>query len=300
MFPKGKTSRFALGEGLSGNLVTAFFEDREGSIWVGTTNGLDRFREPAVSTLSAHQGLRSPVWSVLPAHDGSLWIGYFDGLQRWSQGQLTIYHSASSSEKQFGDDLAPVNGFVREMTAPGLPDDYIGSLFEDRRGRVWVTTGKGVAWFENGKFIREPAACLPALQTPSSLMRTTVSGSAIPRHGLFHVAHGTVVQSIPWPWSSSGTDPRLSAVVPDSAQGGLWLGTVNAGIGHFKDGQVSTWLGSKDGLGADLVWNLHVDHEGTLWAATEGGLSRITGRACLNAHDQERFALQRGSLGDRG
>ena len=160
------------------------------------------------------------------------------------------------------------------MTAPGLPDDYIGSLFEDRRGRVWVTTRKGVAWFENDKFIR--ASGLPD-GSANAIIADDDDGVWIsyPGHGLFHVAHGRVVQSIPWPWSSQGTDPRLSAAVPDSAQGELWIGTVNAGIGHFKDGQVSKWLGSKDGLGADLVWNLHVDREGTLWAATEGGLSRV-------------------------
>ena len=34
-------------------------------------------------------------------------------------------------------------------------------------------------------------------------------------------------------------------------------------------------FGSKDGLGADLVWNLLLDRGGALWAATDGGLSRI-------------------------
>ena len=272
---QGTTSRFALGEGLSGNLVTAFFEDREGSIWVGTTNGLDRFREPAVSTLSAYQGLRSPVWSVLPAQDGSLWIGSYDGLQRWNRGQRSIYRVTGSSAKQSGDERpSPVNGNVREIPAPGLPDNYIGSLFEDRRGRVWVTTRKGVAWFENNKFIR--ASGLPD-GSANAVIADDDDGVWIsyPGHGLFHVADGRVVQSLPWPWTSQGTDPRLSAAVPGSAPGELWIGTVTAGVTHFKDGQVSTWLGSKDGLGADLVWNLHVDREGTLWAATEGGLSRI-------------------------
>jgi len=272
---QGTTSRFALGEGLSGNLVTAFFEDREGSIWVGTTNGLDRFREPAVSTLSAYQGLRSPVWSVLPAHDGSLWIGSFDGLQRWNRGQLTIYRATGSSAKQsVGERRGAVNGTVREITAPGLPDDYTGSLFEDQRGRVWVTTSKGVAWFENGSFSRVSGV---PVGSANAVIADEGDGVWIsyPGHGLFHVVNGTVVRSIPWPWSSQGTDPRLSAAVPSSAQGGLWIGTLTAGIGHFKDGQVSTWLGSKDGLGADLVWNLHLDREGTLWAATEGGLSAV-------------------------
>ena len=47
-------------DGLSSDFVLAFFEDREGNIWVGTTNGLDRFRESVVSTISASQGLSTP------------------------------------------------------------------------------------------------------------------------------------------------------------------------------------------------------------------------------------------------
>jgi len=270
---QGKTSRFALGEGLSGNLVTAFFEDREGSIWVGTTNGLDRFREPAVSTLSAHQSLPSPVWSVLPARNGSLWIGGFDGLSRWKQGQLTRYRSAAASREQLRGQPGAVN-FVRTITDPGLPDNYIGSFYEDRGGRVWVTTAKGVARFENGRFT--PVNGLPD-GSANSVIADEDDGVWIsyPAHGLFHLVHGKVVESIRWPWSGQGKDPRLSAVVPDPSKRGFWLGTVYAGIAYFKGGQVTTWLGSKDGLGADLVWNLDVDHEGTLWAATEGGLSRI-------------------------
>jgi len=271
---QGKTSRFALGEGLSGNLVTAFFEDREGSIWVGTTNGLDRFREPAVATISAYQGLRSPVWSVLPARDSSVWIGSFDGLQRWNEGQLTIYLSAGVSGKQVVGQPRAINGVVREITDPELPDNYIGSLYEDQRGRVWVTTSKGVVWFDNGRVTR--VSGLP-LGSANAIIADEGDGVWIsyPSNGLFHVAHGEVVQSVPWPWSDKGDDPRLSAVVPDSAKGGLWLGSARLGIAHFKDGQLSAWLGSKDGLGADLIWNLYVDHEGTLWAATEGGLSRV-------------------------
>ena len=273
---QGKTSRFALGEGLSGNLVTAFFEDREGSIWIGTTNGLDRFRAPAVVTISAYQGLRSPVWSVLPVRDGSVWIGSFDGLQRWNQGQLTIYLSSRVSEKQFGQPGA-VNGVVREITEPGLPDNYIGSLYEDQRGRVWVTTSKGVVWFENGRSTRVDG--LPA-GSANAIIPDESDGVWIsyPSNGLFHVVEGKVVQSVPWPWSGHGEEPRLSAVVPEPSKGGLWLGSARLGIAYFMGGQLSPWLGSKHGLGADLVWNLYVDHEGTLWAATEGGLSRVRDR----------------------
>ena len=96
-----------------------------------------------------------------------------------------------------------------------------------------------------------------------------------PGSGLFHVVEGNVVESVPWPWSARGPDPRLSAVVSDPLTGGLWLGFLHGGVAYFKDGQVGTSLGRKEGLGSDTVWNLLIDHEGTLWAATEGGLSRI-------------------------
>src|SRR5262249_14195853 len=54
---RGRTDVYAEADGLSGDNVTALFEDREGSIWAVTANGLDRFREFAVSTFSERQGL---------------------------------------------------------------------------------------------------------------------------------------------------------------------------------------------------------------------------------------------------
>ncbi|MBV9038474.1 MAG: hypothetical protein JO182_28560, partial [Acidobacteriaceae bacterium] len=61
-----KTSRFAQGDGLSGDRVLSLFEDREGNVWVGTADGLDCFREFAVPSISAKQGLSSPnIMAVL-------------------------------------------------------------------------------------------------------------------------------------------------------------------------------------------------------------------------------------------
>ena len=117
---------------------TSLFEDREGNIWVATIDGLDRFRDFAVPTISVKQGLsNATVWSVLAARDGSVWLGTRDGLNRWNDGQITIYRKRSS----------------------GLPDDTVESLFQDDHGRIWVSTHRGVAYFENGRFI--PVSAVP-------------------------------------------------------------------------------------------------------------------------------------------
>jgi signal transduction histidine kinase len=58
-------------------------------------------------------------------------------------------------------------------------------------------------------------------------------------------------------------------------QGGLWLGLREGGVAYFKDGQVRASYSSADGLGEGIVDGLQLDRDGTLWAATEGGLSRV-------------------------
>ena len=138
---QGRTDVFAQSDGLSGDQIDRLFEDREGNIWVSTVDGLDRFRDFAVPTISVRQGLsNNVVWSVLAARDGSVWLGTPDGLNRWKDGQITIYRKGSS----------------------GLPDDQTQSLFEDHHGRIWVSTPRGVAYFENGRFI--PVRSVPGGQ----------------------------------------------------------------------------------------------------------------------------------------
>ena len=61
----------------------------------------------------------------------------------------------------------------------------------------------------------------------------------------------------------------------DPSRGGLWLGFHQGGVAYFKDGQVRASYSAADGLGEGRVNDLRFDRDGTLWAATEGGLSRL-------------------------
>jgi signal transduction histidine kinase len=70
------------------------------------------------------------------------------------------------------------------------------------------------------------------------------------------------------------------ALAADPLQGGLWLGFFQGGVAYWKDGQVRASYTAASGLGKGAVSHLRVDADGALWAATEGGLSRLKdGRA---------------------
>lgn len=248
---QGRTDRFTRSDGLSGNVIYGLFEDREGNVWVATSDGLDRFCDVSVPTNSVKQGLsNSDVGSVLAARDGSIWLGTRDGLSRWNDGQVTIYRKRNS----------------------GLPDDMVGSLFQDDRGRIWASTYRGVAYFENGQFI-------PVSGVPIGIMHSIAgdrAGNLWISHsveGLFHVLGGSVVERIPW--AKLGTGDHALTLFSEPAGGGLWLGFREGGIKLFKDGMVRASYTSADGLGEGAVTGLQRDRSGALWAATEGGLSRV-------------------------
>ena len=247
---RGQVDVFTPADGLSGDSITALYEDREGNIWVGTNEGLDRFRELAVTTVSRRQGFPTDLAvSVLPARDGSVWVASADGLTRWRDGRLMIYR-----------------------TRDGLPDDRVGTLFEDSTGRVLVTTLRGMATFDGNKFIPLPSV-------PTRIVyniveeRTGEFWITDQDQGLIHLIGDKVVQRIPW--SALGHDDHATAMVADRTRAGLWLGFYNGGVVFVKDGTIRTSYAIADGLGAGRVAELQFDEDGALWAATAGGLSRI-------------------------
>ena len=67
---------------------------------MATDNGLDRFRDIAVATITVNYGLsQATAWSVLAATDGSVWVGTLNGLNRLQDGRLTIYRTGEDSAR---------------------------------------------------------------------------------------------------------------------------------------------------------------------------------------------------------
>ncbi len=252
---QGKTSVFAHSDGLSGDRVIALFEDHEGTIWVATSDGLDQFRESTVGSLSVREQLSSATaTSILAARDGSIWIGTEDGLNRWKQGRITVY---------------------RKRTHPGMPDDAIQSLFEDERGRIWVSGYRGLAVLEGEKFTLVPSVppgtthAIAGDKHGGLWLSLWVTSND---YGLVHLANGKITDQVSWQKIGGGPG---SGLVPDQ-DGGVWTGLISGGIAYWRAGQIRNLPLSEDRAGPPRVLELRPDRDGSLWAATENGLYRIT------------------------
>jgi signal transduction histidine kinase/ligand-binding sensor domain-containing protein len=257
---EGRTDSFAQADGLTDDLVSSLFEDREGNIWVATVNGLDRFRELQVVRYSRSQGVPYPSGPVLPGADGSIWLSTFDGLSRFMRGHVTVYRHQGMSAK----------ADVTEIRANGLADHGLASLFQDSRGRIWVSSTSAVGVLQNDHFIPSaaPGGMIIALAEDSA-------GNlwiAYQDRGLIRLSPSNEIQT--FPWNTFGRkDPAYP--LPDPVQGGMWLGFIGGGLGYFRDGKIRASYSTSDGLGSGRVNQLQFDRQHAIWAATNGGLSRV-------------------------
>ena len=177
---QGRADVFSAADGLSGDFAYPQFEDREGNIWVSTVEGLDRFRDLAVATLTKKQGLsRSLVGSILSDKNGSVWLASYGGLNRWNHGKIST---------------PSTGGTKRDGKLNGSDPN---SLFQDSKGRIWVSTLRELGYLDNGRFIsikRVPAGNVLSIAEDNASNLWMINEPL----GLVRVSPQNDVRQIPW------------------------------------------------------------------------------------------------------
>ena len=124
--------------GLSQNLISALCQGRQGFIWVGTKDGLNRFdgyrfkvfqHDPFDSTTISDNNIKC----ILEDRRGWLWIGTSNGLNLMNRETETFRRFFPTNKVA---DTAPA--IIENY--PGLTDGDINALLEDREGNIWVGT----------------------------------------------------------------------------------------------------------------------------------------------------------------
>ncbi len=126
-------------QGLSNSLVTTIIQDKQGFIWVGTEAGLNRYDGYRFKTFNTDpddiysiQG--RTIGILFEDHEGLLWMTF-------STGGLSYFNP--KTEKFY-------NFQANKNIANGLSDNSVNTIFEDKKGNIWVATNNGL-----NKFIRE-------------------------------------------------------------------------------------------------------------------------------------------------
>jgi PAS domain S-box-containing protein len=245
---ENKVDHFRGSDGLSGDAVSGIFQDREGSIWIATSRGIDNFHDIRVASFSTRQGLSADqVDSVLASRDGTVWIGNYV-LDVLRLGKIT--------------SIQPRNGLPgREMT----------SLLEDRAGRLWVGVDQELSVYEQGKFRKihtrdgSPIGTVRAMTQDLDGSVWAATNSIENRHRLIHIQDLKIREEIDAPEL-----PLANTLAPDP-HGGVWLGLERGGLARYRNGQME-FFSLNQSLHDGPVHGLLVNSDGSVLAATTSGL----------------------------
>lgn len=265
--------------GIAGNNVHAVFEDHEGYLWVGTSNGLTRmhlnnqgvyeyqtFRHGATGSISDNF-----VNTIQEDNTDrqNLWMGTLNGgLNRYdrSSGTFTIFkHNNAGSS--------------------GLINNNIRKITTDKEGKLWIGTQEGLS-------ILDPASGDWHSYQHDPGNRQSLSQNSI--YSIFRDANGsmwigtyfggvniTYSYTTPFtiyesnPYHSSISNNVISAITEDRKHN-LWIGTEGGGLNYFNraSGIFTTYknnINDPASLGSNLVKTVYLDREGNIWAGTHGG-----------------------------
>jgi signal transduction histidine kinase/ligand-binding sensor domain-containing protein len=242
-----KVDRFSSADGLSSDTVTGFYEDREGNIWIATSEGVDCFRNVRVTTFSTRQGLSANlVDSVLAARDGTIWIG--------NHGALGFLR---------GDRLSSIqlpNGLLRQQ---------VTSMLEDHAGRLWVGIEDRLYVYENGRFDPIRRSNTSAIGTVIAITEdrdnniwARVLGS---RAKLLRIQGREVREEL-----SAPRMPAASSLAADPHDG-IWLGLGDGDLARYRQGRLETF--SAGSTAKSPVRQILVRADGSVLAATSSGLT---------------------------
>ena len=226
-FHDGRAERFARGDGLSDDYMTALFEDREGTVWVATSEGLERFRDVRIPTYGLEQGLpNATVTSVLAARDGTIWAGTFDGLARFGRGVVTV----------FREHHQPTANGIREVTGRDFPDRGVHTLFQDRAGRIWISDRRRVGIVVEDRFV--PMLDVGGRNVYSIVQDQRGDVWIATDEVLARIRGDRVVEITPWPTISR--HGAAVSVIADVRGAGVWLAFVDGAVAYLAGGRFDT------------------------------------------------------------
>ncbi len=273
--------RLSTEQGLSNNSVWAITQDKQGFVWIGTTNGLNRF--DGKRCLVYHAGPDSTslsdnwIWSLFSDRDSCLWIGTNHGLNKFDPRTLTF-------QKYLHDPANPAS----------LSHNEVSAIYRDRAGTLWVGTKRGLNRFEHDTgtwthFLPTPD---DATRPGDNFVRAIVEdneGSLWIETGNFAMNGGGIFNFD----KNRGDFARIGisrtrdysggfiATGSEDVAGNLWLCTSDKYGPHWLDqiaGAISphsstsgpSHLGMSRGLTYKL-WRVCQDRHGAIWVGNFGG-----------------------------
>jgi len=267
--------KISMDDGLSQNAGLALFQDKQGYLWIGTQDGLNRYsgvdllqfkNDPDDSNSLSHNS----IISIFEDHEGMIWIG------TWGGGLNRL------------DPLTfQIDRFLPDETNPdSLSDATVTAIAEDQNGYLWIGTQGGLDKYdrESGKFTH-----YQSLENDVNTLSSNVISTIVPSEdGHFWIGTGSYNlegNGLNLFDPETGKAKRFQNLSPCTAQanvssiienkdGSLWIGfggyaVAGGGLAKYdpKTNQCEQFLNENERgqIVDNNVTDILIDQDQTLW-----------------------------------
>ncbi len=242
-------------QGLASESLTRLIEDRNGSIWVGSLEGVQRIerdRPEHIERFTAADGLsNNNIRVILEDSESGVWVGTDQGASRFRESLLLTWGARR-----------------------GITQEFTRTVLEDRKGRVWTATADGLFMMQDGatrRYGREQGllttAVLSLAEDPNGTLWVGTNGGGL--HRLVRDRFEQVSAKLALPAVA------VRAILP-ARDGALYVGTATSLLKwswkqEVPVQRVSTALGQN----VEQVTSLHQDARGHVWVGSRSGAGVI-------------------------
>lgn len=275
--------------------INALLEQRNGKLWIGTDKGAAWWDGEKVSRKGLPQSLAHyQILSMIEDRDGNVWMATNHGLLRWNHlGLEEARFPASSSDEVVTALYEDRERNIWFSTLKGLErlrdETFItyplpkqasaksnGPVLADSQERIWFAPSDGgLYWMKNGQSHLIQAGGLGKDVTYSIDGNSDGVWVGRQRGGLTHLYLGPNGLSVKSYTKQEGLSSNSVYTVYLSKDKSVWAGTINAGVSHLHDGQITNYSMSS-GLASDTILSIVETKEGIVWFATPSGLSAFS------------------------
>ena len=255
------THRYKDLNSIGNNHVKGIYETSNNSIWFGTNDGISMF--DSFTGQWKHFLDKDPKWennrmitSICQDKDGTIWAGGY------GSGLISIHPTTNA-----------VNVIRANESENGLTTNFIYSIFNDSKGRLWIGGNEGDLCFKypnSTTFKKYPLSSVYSILEEDEYHLLTISNRKL---ASLNIATGKISYKI----DSIVTKAKLLSDDPISCfkkdRDILWIGTKNSGLIKYNYlNQTCKAYGKELGLAARNIFSIEIDNNKRLWVATEKGL----------------------------
>jgi|WetSurMetagenome_2_1015567.scaffolds.fasta_scaffold15065_2 ligand-binding sensor domain-containing protein len=284
---------------LANREITCIYTDHQGNVWIGTGNGLVRWKNDKLKIFTDSDGLsNSHINTIYQDRDGNIWVGTQRGLNRLCGTTWTSF-----------------------IDSDGLSDNNVLAFLEDREGSLWVCTSNGLNQFININittytikeglggdnissiaempdgslyFLSDKSANITRLKDHKITVTSAIIGpSYVSRDSSLWIGQTGLLMTLKegrlkrYDVSTGFPSKWITAIGEDNESLVLFLDDI--GVRRFVDGHLKPYLlaDGREYSSTEYVACFYLDSEGIFWIGTSRGLVKIKdGKSTLfDTHD---------------